>query len=345
MAAAKGSPRALDSNSKINVRIHTPMFSQYAKAGEMVPLLTESVNPLLPVKDLFVEARRYAKSNFPFGRCDITYRGMYVEQDATPNGVCMEDDECVELFPTFVSSRVKEKVLPFLNDLFKESLFYVGPVRNDRSDLPIRELTPIINRESFDESNVDELVETWILEVRKEGFEVKDTPTYVLHRDKKLDLGKNIKIKDVIDVRWRKHYFCLPTTQENSKEATSDRPSLDERNIDELVKCIELADEDANSAATGTKRKKKRQGQRHENDLGMGQIPEAKQNPRFGQDPEANRVAVSTTSSNFNEDLATIGYNRKKKKEKACAKGQTKQKAESLLADQVPSCPSTNSLP
>ena len=361
MATAKGSPRALDSNSKINVKIHTPdtlwasvWYSQYLKEAKMSPLLTESVNPLLPVKDLFVEARRYAKSNFPYGRCDIVYRGMYVEQDATPFGLDMENYDWVAIVPTFEKGvntygmSLKECLLPFVKDPFKEGSFHIGPVRNGGNALPIRRLLPN-NRESM-ECTVDTLVESWVLEVRKEGFEVKDKPTFLLYKDKKLALGKNIKIKDVIDTRMQNHYFCFPlSTQDCSKEVTSIRPSLDMENIDELVKCIDLSDEDANSAATGTKRRKKRQGQRQrlESELAMRQVPEARQNSRVRHDPEANKVAVSKTPSNFNEHLVagasqreTINMKKKKKKkERACAKDQNKEEAESLFIDQVTSHP------
>ena len=331
MATAEGCSQGLYSNYKINVRL------------KKCWCLTESVNPLLPVKDQFVEARRYTKSNFPFGRCDIMYRGMYVEQDATPFGLGMEDNDWVGVFPTF-----EKGGLPFSKDPSKETDFYMGPVRNGRNALPIRRLVPN-NRESM-ESTVDDLIDSWVLEVRKEGFEVKDTPKFLLYKDKKLALGKNIKIKDVIDTRMQNHYFCFPlSTQDCSKEVTSIRPSLDMENIDELVKCIDLSDEDANSAATGTKRRKKRQGQRQrlESELDMRQVPEARQNSRVRHDPEANKVAVSKTPSNFNEHLVagasqreTINMKKKKKKkERACAKDQNKEEAESLFTDQVTSCP------
>ena len=344
MATAEGSSQSqgLHSNYKINVRIHAPeKISPHYKTGEM--LLTESVHPLLPVKDLFVGARRYAKYNFPFGRCDIVYRGMYVEQDATPFGLGMEDDEWVGVFPTF-----ERGGLPFFKYLSEEAVFHMGPVRNGGSALPIRKMVP--NKRESMEATVDSMVESWVLEARKEGFEVKDTPTFLLYKDKKLALGKNIKIKDAIDTRMQNHYFCIPpSTQDCSKEATSDRPSLDIENINRLVKslrCIELGDEDANSAATGTKRKKKRQGQRQrqESEPEKGQVPEARQNPRVRHDPEANRVAVSRTPSNFNEHLVAgasqrEAINMKKKKERACAKDQNKEEAESLFIDQVTSYP------
>ena len=45
------------------------------------------------------------------------------------------------------------------------------------------------------------------------GIEVKDTPTFVMHRDQKVALGKDTKIRDVIDTRLPRRYFWIPTTQ------------------------------------------------------------------------------------------------------------------------------------
>ena len=46
-------------------------------------------------------ARRYARSNFPFGRCVIVYKQTNIEQDATPVGLGMQAGDDVLLFPTF----------------------------------------------------------------------------------------------------------------------------------------------------------------------------------------------------------------------------------------------------
>ena len=141
-----------------------------------------------------------------------------------------------------------------VTDRLKEASFYVGPVRNSTPEnaqtaLPIVKLVP-----DNKESTVDELFDAWTFYVRKRGIEVKDRPAFVLHRDKKVALGKDIKIGDVIDTRVLRHYFCLPPApQDNSKEATSDRSSVDEESIDKLVACIEVVEE----YAEGTKKKKK----------------------------------------------------------------------------------------
>ena len=122
---------------------------------------TESVNPLLPMKDLFAVARKTARTNFPFGRCDVMFNKMHVEQDATPVGLGMQPGDDVLLYPTFgkfeVQDQMKDRNIPGLNyslgvsggglpladcltlglpdgnivvDCFKYASFYVGPIRN-----------------------------------------------------------------------------------------------------------------------------------------------------------------------------------------------------------------------
>ena len=231
----------LDYNSEIRVRIFTPQWGV---------LLIESVNPHLPVKDIFTEARSFARSNYQFGDCFIVYKQMHVEQDATPYGLGMQDDDFVAIMPTpKLLSHPRGKVS------FKEAFFYVGPVRNAKTALPIRKLVPGSRK-----STLDELVESWVFYARKDGFQIKEKPTFVFHRDKKVAL--DIKILDIIDSRMKSHYFCIPTSYEaNSKESSS---QVDEESIDKLVEYIESVGQDANSAANGAKRKKKKQRKRQD---------------------------------------------------------------------------------
>ena len=332
--------------------------------------MTESVMPHLPVKDLFVESKKCARSRYQYGRCDFIYNQMHIEQDATPMGLWMQTGDSVALVPTFgkLSCQLKSRKtlglnlclgeteggLPFPKEVIKHGQtdtaeqsdrnlmanmkklafsFYVGPVRNSTPEnahaaLPIVQLVPFDN-----DSTVDELVESWAFYVRERGINVKDTPTFVLHRDKKIVLGKNTMIKDVFDPRMQRHYFCLPP----GKEATNNRPSVDDENIDKLVECIKLVEEDANSAATGAKRKKKKPGQRQGSELDMRNVPEVRHNPGVKQNPEVERDLMINDSEFFDEDANTDGIKRKKtKKGRAYCKVQKKEKAESLRTDQVP---------
>ena len=161
---------------------------------------TESVNPLLPVKDLFLAARKTAKTNFPFGRCDVMFNNMHIEQDATPVGLDMRPGDNVLLYPTFgkfegqdqikdhlcydvlhdrnrpglnFSIGVTEGGLPLVDcqtkkllvnvavDCFKKASFYVGPIRNSTHE-NAETAPPIVQLVPKNrESTVDELLYAW----------------------------------------------------------------------------------------------------------------------------------------------------------------------------------------
>merc|ERR1712105_292619 len=116
-----------------------------------------------------------------------------------------------ELVSTVFSSIEDDKVYHI-----SQASFYVGPVRNSTpwnylSALPIVQLAPSVTR-MF---TVDELAEAWGFYVMKEEFEILEKPTYLLYNQKKISLGQNIKVLDVIDQNMKKHYFCLPQLKWN----------------------------------------------------------------------------------------------------------------------------------
>ena len=257
MAAANDSPQDLKINTFIAHTVLPPdsegflglykcrSFKIVGASSKSAPeYFEESVSPFLPVKELFVESRKCARSRFQYGRCDFIYNGMHIEQDATPIGLDMHTGDAAAFIPTYGKIPWYMKTLPNLKDMtplglnlclgltedglpfprevgrhrkeiprLKEGYFYVGPVRNStpenvHSALPIVQLVPFSL-----ESTVDEMVESWTFYVRKRGIEVKDRPSFVLHRDKKVALGKDTKIRDVIDTRLPRRYFWIPTTQ------------------------------------------------------------------------------------------------------------------------------------
>ena len=126
----------------------------------------------------------------------------------------------------------------------RESLFYVGPVRNSTpwnylSALPIVQLAPFVSTRT----SIDELAEAWKFYVTKENFEILEDPTYLLYNEKRIPLGKNISLLDVIDMDMKKHYFCLPPIAWK-----------DEKSVDRLMEFIEGGD----TPDQGKEKKKKK---------------------------------------------------------------------------------------
>ena len=92
MAAAK------DSAEELEICIYIVPTDERMSTPES---LKESVSPFLPVKQLFVEPRKIARSRFKYGRCDFIFHEMHIEQDATPIGLGMQSGDAVAFFPTF----------------------------------------------------------------------------------------------------------------------------------------------------------------------------------------------------------------------------------------------------
>ena len=116
---------------------------------------------------------------------------------------------------------------------------YVGPVRNgisldQKSPLPIVQLAPHIAT-----GTVDNLVQLWKHYVAKEGFRLPKDHSCVSYNGRKIEVGSNTNVMDIIDRSMKKHYFAILA------------PGDDPRNINELLNFIE-------GVETGAERKKKK---------------------------------------------------------------------------------------
>ena len=161
--------------------------------------------------------------------------------DYSTSGTLSSRDPCMKmediLFPVMRSKSAKACFTKLVDGYtynaaddqiahIREPSFYVGPVRNSTpwnylSALPIVQLAPFL-------SSVDELAEAWHWHVTKEQFEILEKPTYLMYNEKRIHLGKNIKLVDVIDMDMKKHYFCLPQLKWK-----------DEKSVDRLMEFIE----------------------------------------------------------------------------------------------------------
>ena len=127
----------------------------------------------------------------------------------------------------------------------RESSFYVGPVRNSTPWNYLSSL-PIVQLALLHPSTVDELAEAWNFYVMKEEFKILEMPTYLLYNEKKIPLGQNINVVDVIDMDMKKHYFCLPPITWK-----------DEKSVDRLMEFIEGSKPTEQGREKKKKKKKK----------------------------------------------------------------------------------------
>ena len=93
---------------------------------------------------------------------------------------------------------------------------YVGPVRNSssldrQSLLPIVRLLPHLGK-----GTVDDLVRIWKHyasgsgHVIRNGLRLPEGPFYVMYNGKKIEIGRNTNVTDIIDQSFTKHYFAIP---------------------------------------------------------------------------------------------------------------------------------------
>ena len=129
----------------------------------------------------------------------------------------------------------------FIADECLNSFMYIGPVRNgaslDQSPMPIVSLAPYMVK-----GTVDNLVEIWKYYVTKEGFRLPEGPFCVTYNGKKVDVGNDTSVLDIIDRSMSKHYFAIPL------------PGSDYRDINRLLEFIEGPE----TSGGGRKKKKNR---------------------------------------------------------------------------------------
>ena len=125
---------------------------------------------------------------------------------------------------------------------------YIGPVRNGtpsevRSLLPIVRLAPNVAT-----GTVDNLVQMWKSYIATEGYSYRfpEGPSHVTYNEDKIEIGRNIKVMDIVDRSVSNHYFAIPM------------PGCDSRNINQLLEFIE-------GKETGEHKKKKGKGRKKQN--------------------------------------------------------------------------------
>ena len=171
---------------------------------------------------------------------------------------------------------------------------YIGPVRNgascdQKSLMPIVWLAPYTAK-----GTVDNLVQIWKYYATKKGFQLPEGPFCVTYNGKKVDIGSNTNVLDIVDRSMSKHYFAIPLQ------------GTDTRNINQLLEFIE-------GTETGAERKKKKKS---------GKKARVKETPEESADKGTGEVAGILEKTKIDSDGSSNPLMKSKKGKKTDKSGE-----------------------